>query len=73
VVAFIDQSQLTSALQTEYFHLQKTIEEFDGKAMTIKAWSVTFEPGRHAWWPQSVMLDLSIAMPHERCASARNY
>ena len=38
----MDQSQLTSALQTEYFHLQKTIEDFDGKAMTIKAWSITF-------------------------------
>ena len=38
----MDPSQLDSALQTEYLHLQKTIEDFDGKAMTIKAWSVTF-------------------------------
>ncbi|MCE9658418.1 MAG: hypothetical protein K8R60_07650 [Burkholderiales bacterium] len=38
----MDESQLASALQAEYFHLQKTIEDFDGKAMTIKAWSVTF-------------------------------
>jgi len=38
----VDPSQLDSALQTEYLHLQKTIEDFDGKAMTIKAWSVTF-------------------------------
>lgn len=38
----MDASQLDAALQTEYLHLQKTIEDFDGKAMTIKAWSVTF-------------------------------
>jgi uncharacterized membrane protein len=25
----------------EYFHLQKTVEDFDGRALTIKAWSVT--------------------------------
>jgi hypothetical protein len=25
----------------EYFHLQKTVEEFDARALTIKAWSVT--------------------------------
>ena len=34
--------QLNSALQAEYLHLQKTIEDFDGRALTIKAWSVTF-------------------------------
>ena len=38
----MDPAQLDAALQTEYLHLQKTIEDFDGKAMTIKAWSVTF-------------------------------
>jgi len=38
----MDPSQLEPALQTEYLHLQKTIEDFDAKAMTIKAWSVTF-------------------------------
>ena len=38
----MDQQQIATALQTEYFHLQKTIEDFDGKAMTIKAWSITF-------------------------------
>lgn len=38
----MDQPQLSSSLQTEYFHLQKTIEDFDSKAMTIKGWSVTF-------------------------------
>jgi hypothetical protein len=26
----------------EYYHLQKTIEDFDSRALTIKAWSVTF-------------------------------
>lgn len=34
--------ELSSALQAEYLHLQKTVEDFDGKALTIKAWSVTF-------------------------------
>ncbi|MER2508673.1 MAG: hypothetical protein ABTQ27_07925 [Amaricoccus sp.] len=28
-------------LQAEYLHLQKTIEEFDAKSLTIKAWSAT--------------------------------
>ena len=34
--------QLNAALQAEYLHLQKTIEDFDGRALFIKAWSVTF-------------------------------
>jgi len=38
----MDPSQLSAALQAEYFHLQKTVEDFDSKALTIKAWSVTF-------------------------------
>jgi hypothetical protein len=38
----MQQPQNDAALQAEYLHLQKTIEEFDGKAITIKAWSVTF-------------------------------
>ena len=28
-------------LQQEYFHLQDTVESFDEKSLTIKAWSVT--------------------------------
>ena len=28
-------------LKEEYFHLHKTVAEFDQKALTIKAWSVT--------------------------------
>ncbi|MCL6285660.1 hypothetical protein M3P21_19200 [Ruegeria sp. 2012CJ41-6] len=28
-------------LADEYMQLQKTVEDFDGKALTIKAWSVT--------------------------------
>ena len=31
-----------AALQVEYYHLQKTIEDFDARAITIKAWSVSF-------------------------------
>lgn len=34
--------QLLSALQAEYLQLQKTIEDFDARALTIKAWSITF-------------------------------
>jgi hypothetical protein len=30
-----------SLLKEEYFHLQKTVEDFDQRALTIKAWSVT--------------------------------
>lgn len=28
-------------LKEEYFHLQNVVEEFDKKALTIKAWSIT--------------------------------
>lgn len=38
----MDEGQRLAALQAEYFHLQKTVEDFDGKALTIKAWSITF-------------------------------
>ncbi len=34
--------QLLRFLKEEYLQLQRTIEEFDGRALTIKAWSVTF-------------------------------
>lgn len=33
--------RMEDILVQEYLQLQKTIEEFDGKALTIKAWSVT--------------------------------
>lgn len=36
------QDQLNLSLQAEYLQLQKTIEDFDARALTIKAWSVTF-------------------------------
>lgn len=29
-------------LAQEYLHLQKVIEDYDGKTLTVKAWSVTF-------------------------------
>lgn len=32
---------LSDELKEEYFHLQKVIEDFDSKSITIKAWSVT--------------------------------
>lgn len=50
--SLINQTRLTTAcsrraalraeLQAEYLHLQKVIEDFDGRALTIKAWSITF-------------------------------
>lgn len=38
----MNDEQLRAALQAEYLHLQRVIEDFDGRALTIKAWSVTF-------------------------------
>lgn len=32
----------TALLVQEYLQLQKTVEDFDSRALTIKAWSVTF-------------------------------
>lgn len=34
--------QLRETLQAEYFYLQGVIEEFDSRALTIKAWSISF-------------------------------
>src|SRR5262245_33643587 len=34
-------SDVITLLTQEYFHLQKTVEDFDLRAVTIKAWSVT--------------------------------
>jgi hypothetical protein len=34
--------ELADRLQAEYLHLQKVIEDFDGRVITIKAWSVSF-------------------------------
>jgi uncharacterized protein YybS (DUF2232 family) len=33
--------QFEPLLKEEYFHLQKVVEEFDSKALTIKTWSVS--------------------------------
>jgi hypothetical protein len=38
----MEDSEMRALLKDEYLHLQKVIEEFDGRAITIKAWSVTF-------------------------------
>lgn len=38
----MEESQLSLALQAEYLHIQKTIEDFDARVLTIKAWSVKF-------------------------------
>lgn len=34
--------QLRSALQAEYLHLQRAVEDMDARAVTIKAWSISF-------------------------------
>lgn len=36
-----DKKNIDLLLKDEYFHLQKVVEDFDGKSITIKAWSVT--------------------------------
>jgi uncharacterized membrane protein len=38
----MSEDQLRSALQAEYLHLQKAVEDMDGRAVTIKAWSISF-------------------------------
>ena len=38
----MNDDQLRSALQAEYLHLQKAVEDMDGRAVTIKAWSISF-------------------------------
>lgn len=38
----MDDAEKRALLKDEYLHLQKVIEDFDGRAVTIKAWSVTF-------------------------------
>lgn len=38
----MEQIEVKNLLTQEYLHLQGVIEEFDSKALTIKAWSVTF-------------------------------
>ena len=32
---------VVALLKEEYFHLQKTVEDFDQRSLTIKAWSIT--------------------------------
>ena len=38
----MNDTELRAALQAEYLHLQRVIEDFDARALTIKAWSITF-------------------------------
>jgi hypothetical protein len=33
--------EVVALLKEEYFHLQKTVEDFDQRTLSIKAWSVT--------------------------------
>jgi hypothetical protein len=41
----MDEDKLNALLAQEYLQLQKAVEDFDGRALTIKAWSVTFSAG----------------------------
>ncbi|AYL94581.1 hypothetical protein [Mucilaginibacter celer] len=36
-----DLTNIETLLKEEYFHLQNTIESFDSKSITIKAWSIS--------------------------------
>lgn len=38
----MDTEALNEALQAEYLHIQRAIVDFDARALTIKAWSVSF-------------------------------
>ena len=38
----MNDDQLRAALQAEYLHLQKAVEDMDARAVTIKAWSISF-------------------------------
>lgn len=38
----LTEEQRFDLVKAEYFHLQSAVDSFDGKALTIKAWSVTF-------------------------------
>ena len=38
----MDDNQRVSLLKDEYLHIQSVIHDFDGRALTIKAWSVSF-------------------------------
>lgn len=38
----MNNEQLRTALQTEYLHIQNVIEGFDGRIVSIKAWSISF-------------------------------
>ena len=33
--------EINSSIEKEYFHLQKIVDDFDAKSLTIKAWSVS--------------------------------
>ena len=46
-------------LQKEYFHLQSAVGDFDGKSLTIKAWSVSLAgalAGAGAFWERPRLL-----------------
>jgi hypothetical protein len=38
----MDEPNRTEYLRDEYLQLQKAVEDFDGRVLTIKAWSVSF-------------------------------
>ena len=38
----MDESEKRQLLKDEYLHIQNVIEGFDGRAITIKSWSITF-------------------------------
>ena len=38
----MDEQQRAAFLRDEYLHVQKVIEDFDGRAITIKTWSISF-------------------------------
>ena len=58
----MDADKKDALLAQEYLQLQKTVEDFDARALTIKAWSVTFSAaGLGVAYQQGIPILLLIA------------
>ena len=58
----MDELKNIELLKEEYFYLQKIVEDFDSKSLTIKAWSVTLSAaGLIAAYTQDASIVLVIA------------
>jgi hypothetical protein len=65
----MDAGDDNSLLVQEYMQLQKTVEDFDARALTIKAWCVTFSAAGLAWPMTSTFLSF-CSSPHSARSSS---